>query len=59
MLVGWGGDLGVRVPVGGQLHFAKNLDANAQVISRRRFKKSKNDNADLAVDFGIGVLRQF
>ena len=49
------GDLGVRLPVGGEVYFAKNLDAYAQLIPRYRF----NNNTDFGLDFGIGVRYQF
>lgn len=51
----WDGDLGVRLPVGAEWHFAKNLDAFAQVIPRLRV----NHDAKFGLDFGIGVRYQF
>lgn len=61
----WDGDFGVRVPVGVELYFAKDLDVYAQVIPRLRFNNHNNNNsdnhgtADLGLDFGIGVRYQF
>jgi len=51
----WDGDAGVRLPVGAELYFAKNLDAYAQVIPRLRV----NHSAKFGLDFGIGVRYQF
>lgn len=51
----WDGDLGVRLPVGGELYFAENLDAYAQLIPRLRV----NNNSDFGLDFGIGVRYKF
>lgn len=49
------GDLGVRMPVGVDVVFAKRVDGYAQVIPRFRF----NNNTDFGLDFGIGVRYQF
>jgi len=53
--VDWDGDLGARLPIGGEFYFAKNLDVYAQVIPRLRI----NHNAEFGLDFGIGVRYQF
>ena len=55
----WDGDWGVRLPVGGELFFAENLDAYAQLIPRLRFNNNSNSNSDFGLDFGIGVRYQF
>ena len=59
--VEWDGDWGVRLPIGGELHFAKNLDAYAQIIPRFRVNNNDNNNngGDFGLDFGIGVRLQF
>jgi hypothetical protein len=57
--VDWDGDFGVRLPVGGELYFAENLDAYAQIIPRLRFNNNSNDRTDFGLDFGIGVRYQF
>lgn len=51
----WDGDFGVRLPVGAEVHFAKQLDAYAQIIPRLRV----NNDARFGLDFGIGVRYQF
>jgi len=51
----WDGDLGVRLPVGVQVNFAKRVDVYAQVMPRFRF----NNNTDFGLDFGIGVRYLF
>ncbi len=51
----WDGDLGVRVPVGTELVFAKEFDAYAQIIPRLRV----NHDAKFGIDFGIGVRYKF
>ena len=51
----WDGDLGVRLPVGLEMGFAKRVDGFAQVIPRFRF----NNGSDFGLDFGIGVRYQF
>ena len=51
----WDGDFGVRLPVGGEIYFAKNWDAYAQVIPRLRI----NNSARFGLDFGAGVRYQF
>ena len=51
----WDGDFGVRLPVGGEVYFAKNLDAYAQVIPRLRV----NHSAKFGLDFAAGVRYQF
>lgn len=59
--VDWDGDFGARLPVGGEFHFAKQLDAYAQLIPR--FKVNNNDSnssgGDFGLDVGIGVRYQF
>ena len=59
--VDWDDDFGVRLPVGGEFYFAKNLDVYAQVIPRLRFNNNNrnNDIADFDLDFGMGVRYQF
>ena len=51
----WDGDFGVRLPVGLDVGFAKQLDAYAEIIPRFRV----NNNSDFGLDFGIGVRYQF
>jgi hypothetical protein len=51
----WDGDLGVRLPVGVDVGFAKRVDGYAEVIPRFRV----NNNTDFGLDFGIGVRYQF
>lgn len=51
----WDGDLGVRLPVGLEMGFAKRVDGYAQVIPRFRF----NNDTDFGLDFGIGVRYLF
>ncbi len=51
----WDGDFGARLPIGGEIYFAENLDAYAQIIPRLRL----NNNSDFGLDFGIGVRYQF
>lgn len=51
----WDGDFGVRLPVGGEIYFAKNLDAYAQLIPRLRV----NNDAKFGLDFAAGVRYQF
>ena len=51
----WDGDLGVRLPVGIDVGFAKRVDGYAEVIPRFRF----NNNTDFGLDFGIGVRYLF
>ncbi len=51
----WDGDLGVRLPVGAEVYFAKNLDAYAQIMPRLRV----NNDAKFGLDIGIGVRYQF
>ena len=51
----WDGDLGVRLPVGVDVGFAKRLDGYAEIIPRLRV----NNNTDFGLDFGIGVRYQF
>lgn len=51
----WDGDWGVRLPVGLDVGFAKQLDAYAEIIPRFRV----NNNSDFGLDFGIGVRYQF
>jgi len=51
----WDGDIGVRLPVGAELNFTKNMDAFAQIIPRLRI----NNDTDFGLDFGIGARYQF
>jgi len=51
----WDGDFGVRLPVGGEIYFAKNLDAYAQIMPRLRI----NNDAKFGLDFGVGVRYKF
>ena len=51
----WDGDVGIRLPVGGEIYFAKNLDAYAQLIPRLRV----NHSAKFGLDFAAGVRYQF
>jgi len=51
----WDGDLGVRLPVGVDVGFAKRVDGYAEIIPRFRV----NNNTDFGLDFGIGVRYQF
>ncbi len=51
----WDGDFGVRLPVGGEIYFTKNLDAYAQIMPRLRL----NNDANFGLDFGAGVRYKF
>ena len=51
----WDGDLGVRLPVGGEIYFAKRWDGYAQIIPRLRV----NNDAKFGLDFGAGVRYKF
>jgi len=51
----WDGDFGVRLPVGGEIYFTKNLDAYAQLIPRLRV----NNSAKFGLDFAAGVRYKF
>lgn len=51
----WDGDFGVRLPFGGEIYFAKNWDAYAQVIPRLRV----NNDARFGLDFAAAVRYQF
>ncbi len=51
----WDGDFGVRLPVGGEIYFAKSWDAYAQIIPRLRV----NNDASFGLDFGAGVRYKF
>lgn len=51
----WDGDLGVRLPVGVDVGFAKRWDGYAELIPRLRV----NNNTSFGLDFGIGVRYQF
>ena len=51
----WDGDLGVRLPVGIDVGFAKRVDGYAEIIPRLRV----NNNTDFGLDFGIGVRYLF
>ena len=53
--IDWDGDLGARLPVGGEFHFAKNVDAFAQIIPRFRL----NHKSDFGFDLGVGIRYQF
>ena len=48
-------DTGVRLPVGAEWYFAKNLDAYAQLIPRLRV----NNDAKFGLDAAVGVRYQF
>jgi len=48
-------DIGVRLPVGAEWYFAKNLDAYAQLIPRLRV----NNDVKFGLDAAIGVRYQF
>ncbi len=54
-MIDWDDDFGARLPVGGEIYFAKNRDAHAQVIPRLRI----NNSARFGLDFGAGVRYQF
>ena len=51
----WDGVLGVRLPVGLEMGFAKRVDGFAQIIPRLRV----NNDTDFGLDFGIGVRYLF
>lgn len=51
----WDGDFGIRLPVGGEVYFAKNIDAYAQLIPRLRV----NHSAKFGLDFAAGVRYMF
>lgn len=51
----WDSDRGIRLPVGAEWYFAKNLDAFAQVMPRLRL----NNDARFGVDFAIGLRYKF
>jgi len=51
----WDGDLGIRLPVGIQVNFAKRVDGYAQIMPRFRF----NNNTDFGLDFAAGVRYLF
>lgn len=51
----WDGDFGIRLPVGGEIYFAKNLDAYAQLMPRLRV----NNDAKFGLDFAAGVRYKF
>ena len=51
----WDGDIGVRLPIGAEWYFAKNLDAYAQLMPRLRVNK----DAKFGLDAAIGVRYQF
>jgi hypothetical protein len=51
----WDGDFGVRLPVGGEIYFAKNVDAYAQIMPRLRV----NNDANFGLDFAAGVRYKF
>ena len=63
--VEWDGDFGVRMPIGAELYFAKNLDAYAALMPRFRVNNNNNnnnnnnDNNDFGLDVAIGVRYQF
>ena len=59
--IDWDGDFGARLPVGGELYFAENFDAYAQLIPRLRFNNNSKDNrrTNFGLDFAIGVRYQF
>lgn len=51
----WDSDRGVRLPVGAEWHFAKELDAFAELIPNLRV----NNNAKFGLDAAVGVRYQF
>ena len=51
----WDGDLGVRMPIGIQVDFAKRVDGYAQIMPRLRI----NNNTDFGLDFAIGARYLF
>jgi hypothetical protein len=51
----WDGDRGIRLPVGAEWHFVKNLDAFAQVMPRLRL----NNDARFGLDVALGLRYQF
>ena len=61
--VEWDGDWGVRLPIGGELHFAKNLDAYVAAIPRLKFNNNNNndqrDDTDFGLDIALGIRYHF
>ena len=51
----WDSDRGVRLPVGAEWYFAKNLDAFAQVMPRLRL----NNDARFGLDVAVGLRYKF
>jgi hypothetical protein len=51
----WDGELGVRLPVGAELGFAKSWDAFAQIMPRLKV----DHDAKFGLDASIGVRYQF
>ena len=51
----WDSDRGIRLPVGAEWHFVKELDVFAQVMPRLRL----NNNARFGLDAAIGLRYQF
>ena len=58
--VEWDGDWGVRLPIGGELHFAKNLDAYVAAIPRLKFNNNdQRDDTDFGLDIALGIRYHF
>lgn len=55
----WNGENGVRLPVGVDWHFAKRLDAYAQLHPYVRITKHRNTDNSVGVDAAVGVRYQF
>ncbi|MCG6939421.1 MAG: hypothetical protein LJE83_14775 [Gammaproteobacteria bacterium] len=51
----WDSDRGIRLPVGAEWYFAKNLDAFAQVMPRLRL----NNDARFGIDLALGLRYKF
>ena len=51
----WDGELGVRLPIGAQLGFAKRWDAFAQIMPRLKV----DHDANFGLDASLGVRYQF
>lgn len=51
----WDGDFGVRLPVGAEWYFQKNLDAFAQLIPNLQIAKKPK----FGLSFGFGIRYQF
>ncbi len=51
----WDGDFGVRLPVGIEWNFAKNIDAFAQAIPAFQIE----EDSKFKLDFGLGIRYHF